>query len=299
MNEAIHYLPSLDDDLLTEAAHHTHASWGETRTRAEHASHVRRQIRDSRGIAGYVGLHDGERLLCSAKRYLIQCASPHGPLAGIGIGAVYTPEPVRGHGHASRLVRAMLADARHEGLRMALLFSDIDPTFYETLGFTTLSHLTWNARVAALPPSKELATQPCDDVTRLLSLYESSWEPDRFRMRRSADSWRYWSWRHDIKGTRLLRRGDDVVGYVTGWRHQDALWIADCALCGASQQQLWATLRAWAQTIGAQRVAGWLRPEHAGGPFVATARRQCIPMVAPLDVDLSDVRAHFAAFDHF
>ena len=55
-----------------------------------------------------------------------------------GIGAVFTPPLQRGHGYASQLVERLLEMERHDGALLAGLFSEIDPAFYQRLGFTTV-----------------------------------------------------------------------------------------------------------------------------------------------------------------
>lgn len=53
------------------------------------------------------------------------------------IASVVTPETHRGHGYATELLKALFAT---DPQRAALLYSDIDPAFYERLGFRVTPH---------------------------------------------------------------------------------------------------------------------------------------------------------------
>jgi predicted N-acetyltransferase YhbS len=299
---ALSYIPNLSHAEIGEAARHNHAAWGGKRALEAHAGHLAAQISNSGGIARYVGVRQGRQLVASLKRYDVTLDSPWGPLEAIGIGAVYTGEAYRGRGHASRLTQLVMDEAKGEGAAAAMLYSDIDVSFYERLGFVVMPHVVWTARVDALPDKQVLDVRACKDIDTLLPLYRQSWDDAWVRMRRSADGWRYWAWRHEVDDVRLLSRNGQAVGYVASMRYQDSLWLPDIAvLPDVSNAALWATLRALAIERGAGDVSAWLRADRAGGPFVATVRTKCIPMVANLtgDHDFTAPRSHFAAFDHF
>ena len=85
-----------------------------------------------------VALVDGGRLLATAKRYDLTSSLDGHVTKMMGLGAVFTPEAARGHGHAGELLRLMLEAAAGEGFGLALLFSEIDPRYYEHLGFRRL-----------------------------------------------------------------------------------------------------------------------------------------------------------------
>ncbi len=55
-----------------------------------------------------------------------------------GIGSIATPPPLRKRGHASLLIAGVLERFEKEGFKKTFLFSDIDPSFYEKLGFSAL-----------------------------------------------------------------------------------------------------------------------------------------------------------------
>lgn len=74
-------------------------------------------------------------LLASAKRYRFDIRLDDREGWMCGIGALLTPPPLRGRGHARRLVELLLQQERQAGALCAALFSEIGAAFYERLGF--------------------------------------------------------------------------------------------------------------------------------------------------------------------
>lgn len=81
---------------------------------------------------------DDGRLLATAKRYRhrVRLDGRSGWMAGIG--AVFTPPLQRGNGYALQLIERLLEMERRDGVLLAGLFSEIDPTFYQRLGFMSV-----------------------------------------------------------------------------------------------------------------------------------------------------------------
>lgn len=82
-----------------------------------------------------VALVDGAHVLSSAKRYDLSLRLDGRIRRVLGIGAVFTTPAHRGHGYARELLARMLDTAVTEGQEFAMLFSEIDPSFYERLDF--------------------------------------------------------------------------------------------------------------------------------------------------------------------
>jgi hypothetical protein len=99
-----------------------------------------------------MALLDGNTLLASAKRYDFHAVvgSNHVPI--LGIGAVFTPEALRGRGHAHALIESMVEDAVARGCAYALLFSEIGTAYYERAGFRVLPRTLVSLDVA--PPAR-------------------------------------------------------------------------------------------------------------------------------------------------
>ena len=289
----IAYLPRLDERHLSTVATETHGAWGGGRTVSEHAARLHDSVARSNGRVCFAGLSDGGEIVCSLERHALSLATTNGPLTTIGIGSVFTPERHRGHGYARSLIERVKEGARSDGARAFLLFSDIEPGFYEELGFETLSHVTWTARTEALPniPGR---LEPTADVARLLGAFDASWRSSWLRMQRTEAMWRYATWRRPVGDAFMVGENDYVLARLV----DRTLWVDDAATNDVSRDQLWGSLRSLAAAVGASHVSGWLRPDHAGGPFVAAGRKTCIPMIAT-DEPLDDARSHFSSVDRF
>ncbi len=80
-----------------------------------------------------------------------------------GIGSVATDERYRGQGHASTLIKHVVATLETRGSKGVYLFSDIPPRFYQRLGFVTLGMV--GGSTCMLRVSARSAT---DDALRIL-----------------------------------------------------------------------------------------------------------------------------------
>src|SRR5919201_6341766 len=77
-------------------------------------------------------------LLASAKEYRFDATLDGRAVRVCGIGAVFTEPGHRGRGHARALLERLLEQSASDGSDLALLFSEIDPAYYERLGFTAI-----------------------------------------------------------------------------------------------------------------------------------------------------------------
>ena len=115
----------------------TYPLWGEGLTRHSYGAWNRGQMSTPWGRAHLerVALVDGERVLSSAKRYSFEAMIGGARARVVGIGAVFSPPELRGHGYAKVLIEEMCASAARDGVGWALLFSEIGSSYYEPLGF--------------------------------------------------------------------------------------------------------------------------------------------------------------------
>jgi GNAT superfamily N-acetyltransferase len=125
--------------LLEEILDHTFHIWNEGLSRPAYGQWNRAQLKTPWArshLQRYAAVDDGGRLLATAKRYRFDVRVGNREGWMCGIGAVFTPPEMRGHGHASALVADLVGRAQREGALLASLFSEIGPSFYERLGFT-------------------------------------------------------------------------------------------------------------------------------------------------------------------
>ena len=131
---------AVDGARLESVLDDTYPIWGEGLSRQAYGAWNRGQMATDwgRGRLGRVALVDGERVLSSAKRYVFDGRIGGTAARILGIGAVFTPPELRGRGGARQLIREMTAAAARDGFSHALLFSEIGPALYESLGFVTV-----------------------------------------------------------------------------------------------------------------------------------------------------------------
>lgn len=122
---------------LTAVLDETYPLWGEGLTRRAYGAYNHAQMETPWGRTHLrrLALVEDGRLLATAKRYDLTVRSYGRAIPTVGIGAVFTPPQLRGKGHATAIIDAMLLDARARGCELALLFSEIGPEYYERLGF--------------------------------------------------------------------------------------------------------------------------------------------------------------------
>lgn len=125
-----------DDARIAEAHANVFRDWPHAATPEEHLRH-RLASRHHQRATYHVGLL-GDEVVCGLAVFPLTLFGPGGERPAGGIGAVHTREDHRGRGFASRLVRSAMQDEADRGVHDHLLFSDIDPGFYERLGFVRL-----------------------------------------------------------------------------------------------------------------------------------------------------------------
>jgi predicted N-acetyltransferase YhbS len=131
----------------------TYPVWGEGLSRQAYGAWNRAQMATDWGRHSLqrVALTEGNRVLASAKRYLFDARIAGVPARVLGVGAVFTPPALRGHGAARQLIEEMMAAAAADGCSHALLFSEIGPGYYEKLGFVIVPRRQYALRTAGKP----------------------------------------------------------------------------------------------------------------------------------------------------
>jgi GNAT superfamily N-acetyltransferase len=127
-----------DGPLREQILDLTYPIWNEGLTRRAYGQWNDAQMRTPWGqvhLARVALLDEAGAPLASAKRYRFRARFDGQTVDILGIGAVFTPQPLRGRGHASRLIELLVDEGRTDGAALAMLFSEIDPAFYERLGF--------------------------------------------------------------------------------------------------------------------------------------------------------------------
>ena len=127
-----------DGALLEEILDHTFPIWNEGLSRPAYGQWNRAQVKTPWArshLQRSATIDDNGRLLATAKEYRFDVRVDGRDGWMCGIGAVFTPDDRRGHGHASALVGEISRRAQREGALLASLFSEIGAEFYARLGF--------------------------------------------------------------------------------------------------------------------------------------------------------------------
>ena len=284
------------EDYVREVLPETFEIWSDGRD-------FERYVADFRAVASStygrrrsftVGVREGGALVSSCKNYDREVRWNAMALRATGIGAVFTPPSLRGHGFASVLLGALLDAERDAGRDLAFLFSDIHPAYYEKLGFFRLPSRLFTLRADSLDgtPAGAHALDAADwpGVRRCFEALdgERTWS---FRRTPLVWDWMRGRWNAPTAvGTQsvqlVVKRSRSVIAYAIGRRvlPDDTFVVDDYAFDGEPGRAILpALLRAGAGDL--RRVGGWLPPTRARDVLPrgsVRARKDAIFMVAPL-----------------
>jgi predicted N-acetyltransferase YhbS len=283
------------EDYVREVLPQSSALWAGARTFDEYAAEFRATANSAWGKRRFrtLGLRASGELVASCKRYARVLRCGERTYAAAGIGAVFTPEALRGRGYATALLGALLDAERDAGTDLAYLFSDIHPAFYQRLGFVALPSRTIALRADALPAERvEVAALGDADATSMRRLFGALDARRPFAFARTPLDWEWQRLRaasreHAAQLVRLgVRRGRALAAYVTGRRvpAADAFVVDELAFAREDDAALIAPLlRASAGDL--RTVRGWLPPAVARDALPRGAvreRKDAIAMVLPL-----------------
>jgi GNAT superfamily N-acetyltransferase len=185
-----------EGDILDQILDESHEIWSDRLTRPAYASYNAAQLRTpwgSRHLRRFALLDDRGTLLSSAKRYDLSASLDGRAIRVVGIGAVFTPAAVRGRGHARQLLDGIISDAAQNGAELALLFSEIEPRFYESMGFTLVPRheLLVRTKHSRGAPMVLVRTAEERDIPAVTALARSMTTPHRFALEPTVDALRY------------------------------------------------------------------------------------------------------------
>jgi hypothetical protein len=277
--------------LLEEILDETFPVWGEGLARDAYGNYNRAQCSTPWGAAHLqrVALVDAGGLLATAKRYRLDALVDGQMVKLLGLGAVFTPGNRRGHGHAGDLLRRMLESAAADGFGGALLFSEIDPRYYERLGFRRLpvgqTALAIRPLARGGTPAIAMRSGDFGDVASIVDMNQMQAGAFRFSLRREADYVR-----HAIARKRLLaacgkagqrkveyfvvEEGGRAAAYVVLLEVGDYVMVTECGDRDPSGARVGAMLQAIAarEPARAQRLRAWLPPGFLPPQLDITAR---------------------------
>ena len=169
-------------------------------------------------------LEEDGAVLASCETYAMPAFRGATELRVEGIASVFVAEAMRGHGHASALMKLLTPHLQETGTAAAILFSDVGPELYARCGFVARPALQ-----RELPPEQGFAGDVCD---RLFSSPELPAEYTRALL--PDDALRIWpsvaqlQWhleREAIYAEALGRMRPADRGAVAG--RARIIWVAD------------------------------------------------------------------------
>jgi GNAT superfamily N-acetyltransferase len=254
----------------------------------------------------FVWLDDEGEVLSSMKVYRPRVRLHDSVSRLCVLGAIFTPAELRRRGHATAMVRHALRQERHEGSRMALLFSDIGTSFYESLGFRPLpaeEQWSWLWRTRRqVPTGWSLRAMREDDAPLIRRAHAEFVATRPLAVERDEEHWEFLAVRSASFFSRLrdprvaqfcrvaLHRGE-FVGYLLSVEGHGEWNVREVGSVGADPMRMADVMRlgaASARRCGLTRFYGWLPPETLSylseWRIEARVRRRAVPMILPLDV---------------
>lgn len=226
---------------------------------------------------------------------------------GIAICSVHTIAEARGRGFAERLVRRVEEVMAERGARLALLYSDIDPDYYERLGYRLCP--AWEGWTATAFAPHDVPNEPhvvpfapLPSLGELAEMHAAFHAADAISIDRDEEYWRHlldrgptdsFLWIVDRTGRRL--------GFLRVRESKDRVTLRDFALADHSEAAHRALAGALSALAKDGRVAGGWMPDRPAfrARFALRPRRMEITMLKPLDPALRPSRDMLAAADSF
>ena len=287
---------------LEQILRDTHSLWNDGLEPERYAQFWQAQLRTPWGSAHLdrMALIEDGVVTCSAKRYNLSARIEGRIRRVLGVGAVFTPAARRGRGAAQRLLETLLETAEAEGFEYAMLFSEIDPAFYQRLDFVPVPVLESRLEVTLKRGSPAVLVRAGDDrdIPSVVEMSARRATGARFALDRSEDWIRY-----GIAKRRLLaglgspglrdveflvtEEGHQAVAYVVSMIHDGRWFIEDAGDRDPSGARLGAMLQAMiARTphLPAPEVRAWL-PHDFTPPQVTRVQTLPTPevmMIRPL-----------------
>ncbi len=291
---------------------HTHALWGGKRTVAGFQQFTRELLALPWAQSHYrfvVGRDGAGRIVSACKVYDLDMWAAGRVVPGIGFGAVFTLPEFRRQGHAGAMLAEIMRERGAAGAVLATLMSDIDPAYYERLGFVRLPSREARAPLGALGEASPARLRPArpEEWPQIVAMSRERARRCTLAYYRQPDHLPYMvAWR-SIPDVLLLESAGRPAGFLVGKPSGTYYQIAEGGIADPADTAGWlGAIRAHAEASGAGEAGGWL-PE--ADPALREAfswkdREDGIWMAARLRPEAPDVAglasgSHCFELDHF
>ncbi len=253
----------------------------------------------------YVWLADDDEILSSLKIYRPRLLLFGECERAIVLGAIFTPRAQRRRGHAAAAVRAVLDAGRADGVRAAMLFSDIGTRYYDAFGFHEIpAEEQWGPLRAGqddVPPGWTLREMQTEDLPAVIEMHDAFCAGRPFAILRDAGHWEFVRTRafsfferlgsaHIRQRWRVAESNGRIVGYLITVEGRGEWNVREVGAVGGGFDQMARVLRlaaAEAVRSGLRRFYAWLPREvleHlANWEIRSSSRRGAVPMLLTLD----------------
>jgi len=295
-------------DQVEEIYRESHALWGAGLELEDYVALWREisAIPWSRQHARFlVWLNDEGMILSSMKLYRpLFRAGGRTARAGV-LGAIFTPALLRGRGHASEMVRAVIERCRGNGEPLVLLFSDIGTAFYRTFGFRPLpAEEQWGALPRSAPELFEgwrLRPFEREDMASIYRAHDAFIDQMALAMVRDEGHWHFLRERsrgyfERLKDRRIRQnftvamQHDRFAGYLMAVEGHGEWNVREVGAVGGDPGKMAVILRmgaSEARRCGLRRFYGWFPREVVelleDWQINNRARHRSVPMILPLD----------------
>jgi predicted acetyltransferase len=168
-------------DILT-VLHESYQIWSPGLRKDQYQEYIWRQINHpwARRNYKFFVLKHNSRVVASCKLYTVNLAWRGKHYLFGGIGAIYTLKDCRGNGYGSEIVKNVVDYCFNNEYDGNILFSDIDPEFYERLGFTEFGSADFSAHLPKNEVVTDYSSTPityveASDVPAMVALH-SKWQ---------------------------------------------------------------------------------------------------------------------------
>jgi GNAT superfamily N-acetyltransferase len=289
--------------VLEQVLDDTYALWSDGLSRPHYGKFWAAQLKTAWGKSHLdrVALVDGPHVMCSAKRYDMSLRLDGRIRRVLGIGAVFTPPAHRGRGFARELITRLLDTAVAEGHEFAMLFSEIDPAFYERLDFVPVPLLETTFEVDQKrggAPAMLVRSGDDKDLPSIVEMTASRAAASRLALDRSEEFVRYAITKKRLRsglapiGQRnteflVVEEGYQAVAYLVSTEENGRWMIEECGDRDPAGARLGAMLQVMLARLPGERlpeIKGWwphgyLPPQMK---IVASTPTQEVLMIRPL-----------------
>jgi len=312
-------LKELEPREINKVLSANHSIWspGLDRTRYRHYQWWQLNHSWGRRNLRYFGFFEGSsQVLASCKRYKLRFQSRGKVFSIAGIGAVFVDESKRGQSYGQKMLGEMADLCRQEDYDGILLNSDIDPAYYEKLGYhlfeadtfaVDLSPAWLNRSIRQLDSLSDISLDENfvvrdlahADIAEMIRHHKRWLASVPYGMLRSEEYWHY-----KLGRERYLREhsslnwpnlsiitdnyGQFTGGYALVEQSGSYMRVLEVVAPERIFNSLWSQILRLAQRRKITRLRGWRKIAPPLTGLKISSRDWSFPMICPLKQELAD-----------